>query len=62
MMSAKLFGASAQALFSEVAALGAVDVAELSAEDWRGLPSWKQLRPLETRRLLAVIGRPWCTM
>ena len=58
MMSAKLFGASAQALFSEVAALGAVDVAELSAEDWRGLPSWKQLRPLEARRLLAVIGRP----
>ena len=54
--SAKLSGLVVEELFSDVLALGAVDVAELSLSDWRGLPSWKKLRPLELRRLSAQLG------
>ena len=32
--------------------LGAVDVEELTREDWESLPSWGALRPLQQRRLL----------
>jgi hypothetical protein len=43
-------------LFADVLSLGAVDVSELTGADWRGLPSWKKLRPLEVRRLEAAIA------
>ena len=32
--------------------LGAVDVEELTKEDWESLPSWGALKPLQQRRLL----------
>lgn len=32
--------------------LGAVAIAELSLQDWEGLPCWANLRPLQRRRLL----------
>ena len=32
--------------------LGALDVNELTREDWERLPSWGALRPLQQRRLL----------
>ena len=32
--------------------LGAVDVNELTPEDWESLPSWGLLKPLQRRRLL----------
>ena len=46
------------ALEQEVEGLGAVDVAELTPEDWASLPTWPQLRPLEQRRLQAVLLTP----
>ncbi len=55
MASAKLPGHVAEELFSEVVALGAVDVTELSFSDWEQLASWRKLRPLEARRLKAAV-------
>ena len=55
MASAKLAGPIVEALFADVLALGAVDVAELSAKDWQDLAAWKTLRPLEVRRLARAI-------
>ena len=55
MVSAKVPAIVAEELFSEVVALGAVDVVELSASDWEQLPSWKKLRPLAARRLNAAV-------
>jgi hypothetical protein len=40
----------------ELLALGAIDVAELSADDWRHLPVLDVLRPLERRRFAAFVG------
>ena len=34
--------------------VGAVDIAELTPEDWERLPSYTILRPLELRRLAAI--------
>jgi len=48
--------AVAQQLRVEIDALGAVDVQELRLEDWRALPSWARLRPLERRRLVVRSG------
>ena len=56
MVSANLPALVAEELFSEVVALGAVDVIELSLPDWEQLPSWRKLRPLEARRLKAAAG------
>ena len=39
----------------DVVALGAIDVQELSQEDWAELPSWSLLKPMERRRLLAMV-------
>ena len=44
---------SAAALMRDLHALGAISVRELSLEDWFGLPSWGDLRPLEQRRMTA---------
>ncbi len=55
MASAKLTGPVVEELFSDVLALGAVDVAELTPPDWQHLPSWAKLRPLEVRRLAAAL-------
>lgn len=43
-------------ILRDLVALGAVSVRELELADWRSLPSWEQLRPLEQRRLLAAVG------
>ena len=56
MAAAKLSSTIVADLFSDVLGLGAVDVGELSGADWRGLPSWKNLRPLEVRRLAATFS------
>ena len=45
-------------LFADVVAAGAVDVSELGPLDWRQLPSWQNLRPLEARRVLAAVAGP----
>ena len=47
---------AAVALHRDALALGAVDVREMTATDWAGLPSWVLLRPLQQRRLLAGSG------
>ena len=54
--AAKLQRHTADELFSDLLALGAVDVMELSLADWQQLPSWKKLRPLEARRLATALG------
>ena len=41
-----------EALLADLEELGAASVAELTAEDWEGLPSWNQLKPLQKRRVL----------
>ena len=56
MASAKLPAAVADALFDDILAAGAVDVSELSRDDWPKLPSWSKLRPLEVRRFVAAMG------
>ena len=43
------------ALYREVLELGAVDVSELTASDWKCLASWDRLRPLEKRRVLSLV-------
>ena len=58
MLVAKFAGTAAEELFSDVLALGAVDVAELSSSDWAQLESWKKLCPLEARRLKAASSAP----
>ena len=54
MAAAKIYGATSQSLLSVVVELGAVDIAELTPEDWERLPSYTILRPLELRRLAAI--------
>ena len=54
MTAAKIGEATAQSLLSDVVELGAVDIAELTPEDWERLPSYTILRPLELRRLAAI--------
>ena len=46
----------ASRLEQDVRALGAIDARELQEADWRGLPSWSSLKPLEQRRLLRCAG------
>ena len=60
MVVAKLAGPVVDTLFSDVLALGAVDVTELSLNDWKQLPSWSKLRPLEVRRLAAAAASGGC--
>ena len=55
MVNARVPPDVADVLHSEVFALGAVDVSELSLHDWEQLHSWSKLRPLEVRRLLGVL-------
>lgn len=43
---------------AELHALGATDVRELTLEDWHSLVSFKALKPLEARRLLASLSFP----
>ena len=38
-------------LASEILDLGAVNVRELTGDDWEGLRSWKILKPRQRRRL-----------
>ncbi len=54
MRNAKIPPLAAAQLLQDVGAegLGAVDVNELTREDWESLPSWGALRPLQQRRLL----------
>ena len=47
----------ASRLQQDVVVLGAVHVRELHPDDWSGLPSWQDLRPLEQRRLLESASR-----
>ena len=55
MVTARLTGPVVGELFSDVLALGAVDVKELCLDDWQRLPACKELRPMEVRRLAAAI-------
>ncbi len=43
-------------LFQDAVEFGAVHVKEFSQTDWQLLPSWKELRPLEWRRLRAAVA------
>ena len=45
------------ALRAELLSAGAVDVSEVTAEDWSGLSSWGLLKQFERRRLLKCIAR-----
>ena len=58
MLVAKLTGTAVEELFSDVVALGVVEVAELSSSDLAQLESCKKLRPLEARRLNAASSAP----
>jgi len=44
------------ALHQGALALGAIDVRELTAADWQAMSAWQALRPLQQRRILALIG------
>ena len=55
MALAKVLGSVVDGLLSDIIDLGAVHVDELFLSDWQALPSWKALRPLEARRLAAVV-------
>jgi hypothetical protein len=44
-----------RALEAELLDQGAIHVAEVGADDWQHLVSWKTLRPFEQRRLLAAL-------
>jgi hypothetical protein len=55
MALAKVLGPVVDGLLSDIIDLGAVHVDELFLSDWQALPSWKALRPLEARRLAAVV-------
>ena len=44
------------AMVAEIVGLGALNVQELTQEDWERLPSWSCLRPLERRRLLSMVA------
>ena len=41
-----------EAITRDVLAVGAVNVDELTKEDWEQLPTWQHLKPLEKRRVL----------
>ena len=59
LKAAKLPVAAEAALAKDVVATGAVNVQELSKEDWEQLPSWVSLKPLERRRLLFFVRPTW---
>ena len=46
---------SKEALTRDVRTLGAVDVTELTREDWASLASWATLREMERRRILRFV-------
>ena len=56
LAAAAMLNTASIELSTEVTALGAVDVRELSLEDWISLRSFQMLRPLEQRRLLRSVG------
>ena len=56
MSSAHVASTVVDDLLSDIVALGAVNVKELDLADWRQLPSWKKLRTMEVRRLVAVLS------
>ena len=39
----------------DIRAIGAVNVQEVTQDDWTSLPGWAGLRPLEARRLLRAL-------
>ena len=47
-------------LKAELLAEGAVTVRELTVADWQALPAFTQLKPLQQRRLLSVVGTLSC--
>ena len=58
METARIPGPMQAALAQELQELGAVDVGELTADDWQGLVSWAALRPLQQRRILQHVVGP----
>ena len=50
-----MLGPVVDGLLSDIIDLGAVHVDELFLSDWQALPYWRVLRPLEARRLAAVV-------
>ena len=55
MVKAGVPVAAANALQTELLALGAAHVQELTPDDWRALVTWGHLKVFEQRRLLAVL-------
>ena len=49
--AASLPSSAREALAREVAASGAVNVQELTRQDWEQLEAWQLLKPLERRRV-----------
>ena len=47
-----------QALLRDLVDVGAVGVEELTSADWQSLPSWRELRMLERRRLMQALLGP----
>lgn len=56
--TARIPDAASRALLVDLVELGAVDVKELTADDWQSLPSWGQLHMLEKRRVLQLLFGP----
>lgn len=55
LQAARLSQAAAQNLQKDLVALGAIDVAELTASDWLSCTAFMALRPLEQRRLMNAL-------
>ncbi len=58
MIGACIPDSKQQNLKADLEDLGAIAVQELTKEDWESLPCWKNLRPLQQRRLLQQVLGP----
>ena len=55
MERAQLPRAAREAIARDILATGAIEVDELTREDWEQLPTWHHLKPLEKRRVLRYV-------
>jgi hypothetical protein len=53
--TAGISDAIARGLAADMEELGAIRVSELTEEDWRGLPSWSELKKLQQRRIMQLL-------
>ena len=55
LVAARVRETMASTVEAEIAGLGAVDVRELSGDDWAALASWAALLEMERRRVIALV-------